>query len=1486
MVVINLGDHVWIPPTRRSEFAVPIGAVVKEIHSDGYLVEDDDNQLLKISKDANLKVMHPSSVDGVSDMIALGELNEGGILRNLHIRYKKDEIYTYTGSILVALNPYQVLPIYTAETIKTYRRHKIGELPPHLFAIGDNAYTHMRRYGTDQCIIISGESGAGKTESTKLLLQFLAAVSGQHSWIEQQILDSNPIMEAFGNAKTVRNDNSSRFGKYIEVHFGRDRGTIVSARIEQYLLEKSRIVTQAPGERNYHAFYYMLAGMSNAMKKTLCLGDARDFYYLTQGGAITVEGRHDSTEYANVSSAMRVLMFSQAEMDQIWSLLAAFLHLGNICFKEAQDCGMDASSITTDCIHHLHVAAHLLGVPMEELKSSLTTRRLFTGGECVTAPLSAATAVSMRDALVKTIYSQLFVWIVGKINEAIYKPPALRASASTPRSLVSPISPCQLHTANYQTTDSPTRLKDSPHRPIWSKWCLNGLASASAKLSEDRNQLPIDSGRNSVGVLDIFGFENFKKNSFEQLCINFANENLQQFFVRHIFKLEQEEYIAEGIQWKHIDYVDNQNTLNLIALHPMNVFALIDEECQFPQGTDVSLLNKLNTRHSKHPQYICPQSLVEKRFGIQHFAGAVYYEVNGFLEKSRDSFSSDLAFVIKLSTNEFLQGLFKDSISTAIESRKRSPTLGLQFKKSLDSLMRTLQVCQPFFVRCIKPNDLKRPGIFDRDLCVRQLRYSGMMETIRIRRAGYPIRHKFTEFVDRYRPLVTQHSVALGQDVGKAVEAICSSALTNNDYCLGRSKVFLKDFHDLRLERERDRKMAICATIIQAHWKGLLHRRQYLQLRQATIILQKMTRRFISRTRYKKVRRTILQLQALIHCEQKQREFKNTRRFIIQLQAVARGYLTRYNAKRRQWAANTIQAAYRRMLKRKASREDKLTSTCSTDLKSTVQNGDISLDDDSTLCPRKGECRRLQPLDESFMMDDLFNIVLENESGYGTDGFCFEAGCTTSDEQQADCSSGLTPNIVQLRPHQPDTYVNSSNTIWVVEKINAGDIQMEGTEVIKPIAANSSETMSPHVSPTERTVRNKEICSPTTNTDGTAAFIRFASHYFQAGATPYFSRRQLTKPLLAHANENDVLASLAIWVMILRFMEVLPEPNFQQSRANVASVDHTNIFKKTYTTTESQLSSQYRGQYPRARSLTESTTRKDTGELSNTRLRKGPVPVRSIQEETFLKMWRWMPFTRAGSTRLGENSSVSSLYKVHFIIGHAIVCSSLRDEIYCQICKQILRNPSRRSAAHGWFLLALCTGVFAPSERLIQPFRSFLHSGPSEFSQLCLRRLERTYKNGVRNQPPSWIELRATRLKSDIPLSVTCMDGKNYKILADSATTAGEICRALAKQLNLIDRFGFSLYIGVLDKVSSLGNSMDHLMDAISQCEQYALEKGSHNSGLPWQLYFRKEIFAPWHDPTIDPVATALIYHQVTRGLTNGEYRCDKVGNEVCRFYS
>lgn len=376
----------------------------------------------------------------------------------------------------------------------------------------------MRRYRQDQCIVISGESGAGKTESTKLILQYLAAISGKHSWIEQQILEANPILEAFGNAKTVRNDNSSRFGKYIDIHFS-SSGVIEGAKIEQYLLEKSRIVSQNPDERNYHIFYCLLAGLSSEEKRKLDLTDAQDYRYLTGGDCIRCDGRDDIAEFADIRSAMKVLMFSDPEIWEILKLLAALLHCGNIKYKATVIDNLDATEITENI--NVERVANLLGLPLQPLIDALTRKTLFAHGETVVSTLSRDQSVDVRDAFTKGIYGRLFILIVKKINSAIYKPKA--------------------------------------------------------------------ASRNAIGVLDIFGFENFDQNSFEQFCINYANENLQQFFVQHIFKLEQEEYNHEGINWQHIEFVDNQDALDLIAIKQLNIMALIDEEAKFPKGKDTQL---------------------------------------------------------------------------------------------------------------------------------------------------------------------------------------------------------------------------------------------------------------------------------------------------------------------------------------------------------------------------------------------------------------------------------------------------------------------------------------------------------------------------------------------------------------------------------------------------------------------------------------------------------------------------------------------------------------------------------------------------------------------------------------------------------------------------------------------------------------------------------------------------------------------------------
>ncbi|CAG0899982.1 unnamed protein product, partial [Cyprideis torosa] len=745
--VLVPGDYIWIEPTTRREFDVAIGAKVIAAEGRRIQVVDDDGKEQWLTPERRIKAMHPTSVKGVEDMISLGDLHEAGILRNLLIRYNGNFIYTYTGSILVAVNPYQILPIYTMDQIKLYRDKRIGELPPHIFAIGDSCYGNITRHRQDQCVVISGESGAGKTESTKLILQYLAAISGRHSWIEQQILEANPILEAFGNAKTIRNDNSSRFGKYIDIHFDAS-GTIVGAAIDQYLLEKSRIVSQAKNERNYHIFYCMLAGLSREEKQEFELQDASRYSYLTKGQSITCDGRDDAAEFADIRSAMKVLMFADAEIKDVLNLLAVVLHMGNLEFQEQIIDHLDATEIPD--ASNLRRCAKVMRVREQALKVAITTRTIFTQGETVVSTHSVAQSQDIRDALCKGIYSRLFFWIVKKINAAIHRP-------------------------------------DSPRK-------------------------------NSIGVLDIFGFENFDHNSFEQFCINYANENLQQFFVQHIFKLEQEEYNLESINWQHIEFVDNQEALDMIGVKSLNIMSLIDEEAKFPKGSDQTMLTKMHKLHSKNRNYLKPKSDINTSFGLNHFAGVVFYDTRGFLEKNRDTFSADLLQLIHVSGNQFLKTIFEEDIRMGSETRKRAPTLSTQFKKSLDSLMRTLGQCQPFFIRCIKPNEFKKPMMFDRELCCRQLRYSGMMETIRIRRAGYPIRHTFREFVDRYRFLINGVPPPHKVDCEAAASKICAAVLgPKSDYQLGKTKVFLKDAHDLFLEQERDRMLTRKILIIQKH---------------------------------------------------------------------------------------------------------------------------------------------------------------------------------------------------------------------------------------------------------------------------------------------------------------------------------------------------------------------------------------------------------------------------------------------------------------------------------------------------------------------------------------------------------------------------------------------------------------------------------------------------------------------------------------------
>ncbi|XP_036379710.1 unconventional myosin-VIIa-like [Megalops cyprinoides] len=1384
-MILFQGDYVWLDLKTGREFDVPVGAMVKLCESGQIQVVDDDGKdhWIEPQNATNIKPMHPTSVHGVEDMIRLGDLNEAGILRNLFIRYKEHVIYTYTGSILVAVNPYQLLPIYSAEHIRLYINKKIGEMSPHIFAIADNCYFNMQRSNKDQCCIISGESGAGKTESTKLILQFLASISGQHSWIEQQVLEANPILEAFGNAKTIRNDNSSRFGKYIDIHFNK-RGAIEGAKIEQYLLEKSRVCRQAHDERNYHIFYCMLKGMTPAQKEELELTQATDYAYLTMGNCIVCDGRDDLKEYSNILSAMKVLMFTDTENWEISKLLAAILHMGNMHYKARTYDNLDACVVvqSTDLVS----VATLLEVDSKELTSCLTTRTLITRGESVTTPLSVEQALDVRDAFVKGIYGRLFVWIVDKINAAIYRPPSGDTQAV----------------------------------------------------------------RRSIGLLDIFGFENFTINSFEQLCINFANENLQQFFVRHVFKLEQEEYNLENINWQHIEFTDNQDALDMIAIKPMNIISLIDEESKFPKGTDATMLYKLNSQHKLNIHYIHPKNTYETQFGIQHFAGIVHYETSGFLEKNRDSLHGDIIQLVHSSKNKFIKQIFQADVAMGVETRKRSPTLSSQFKRSLDLLMRTLSMCQPFFVRCIKPNEFKKPMLFDRELCIRQLRYSGMMETIRIRRAGYPIRHTFMEFVDRYRVLLPGVKPAHKQDnLQRTCRRIAEVVLgRNDDWQIGKTKIFLKDHHDMLLEIERDKAITNKVIFIQKAVRRYKDRTKFLKIRGAVILIQKIWRGYHCRKNYSAMQIGFLRLQALFRSYKVCRVYRRLRWCVMHIQAHCRGFLLRQTFNRRRWAIITLQAHARGMIARRLCKRLKIEYE------------------------RRLEAERLRLAEEEKLLQQMTARRAKEEAERKHQERLAELAREEAErERQEQEESRRKKEMVEQMEKAKQEPVNDSDMVDKMFGFLGSSNSFPGQEGQAPQGFEDLEQAQMALD--EEDIDDALPLPEDEEEDlSEYKFAKFAATYFQGTATHTYLRRPLKQPLLFHEDEGDQLAAMAVWITVLRFMGDLPEPKYHvvisdgSEKIPVMTKIYETLSKRTYKRDLQAMQLEGEESAPNERQKRNSVRHK----LVSLTLKKKS----KITEEVARRLSEGEYSLQVSS--MLEERPTSNLEKLHFIIGNGILRPTLRDEIYCQICKQLTQNPSRTSHARGWILISLCVGCFAPSEKFVKHLRNFINGGPPGYAPFCEERLRRTFMNGTRTQPPSWLELQATKSKKPIMLPVTFMDGTTKTLLTDSATTARELCNALADKISLRDRFGFSLYIALFDKVSSLGSGNDHVMDAVSQCEQYAKEQGAQERNAPWRLFFRKEIFTPWHNPAEDSVATNLIYQQIIRGVKFGEYRCDQ----------
>ncbi|XP_043952757.1 unconventional myosin-Va isoform X9 [Gambusia affinis] len=867
--------RVWIPDAEEVWKSAELAKDYKNDDASLQLMLEDgttiDHKLDPKTK--NLPYLrNPDILVGENDLTALSYLHEPAVLHNLKVRFIDSKlIYTYCGIVLVAINPYETLPIYGTDIINAYSGQNMGDMDPHIFAVAEEAYKQMARDERNQSIIVSGESGAGKTVSAKYAMRYFATVSGSASEanVEEKVLASNPIMEAIGNAKTTRNDNSSRFGKYIEIGFD-NRYRIIGANMRTYLLEKSRVVFQADEERNYHIFYQLCASANQPEFKNLRLSTANDFLYTRQGRSPVIEGIDDAKELRTTRHAFTLLGINESYQIGLFQVLAAILHLGNV---EIKDRDSDSSLIAPNN-RHLTAFCELVGVTYQDMSQWLCHRKLKTATETYIKPLPRLQATNARDALSKHIYAKLFSWIVEHVNKALV-----------------------------------TNVKQ----------------------------------HSFIGVLDIYGFETFEINSFEQFCINYANEKLQQQFNMHVFKLEQEEYMKEQIPWTLIDFYDNQPCINLIEAK-MGILDLLDEECKMPKGSDDSWAQKLYNTHLKTCSLFEKPRMSNRAFIIQHFADKVEYQCEGFLEKNKDTVNEEQIHVLKASKKfDLLVELFQDEEKATTptgqvpgtggrtrlsikpdkgrdtSSKEHKKTVGCQFRNSLQMLMETLNATTPHYVRCIKPNDFKLAFSFDPKRAVQQLRACGVLETIRISAAGFPSRWTYQEFFSRYRVLMKQKDVL--PDRKLTCKNVLEKLVQDQDkYQFGKTKIFFRAGQVAYLEKLRADKLRAACIRIQKTIRCWLARKKYLRQRSAAITIQRFTRGYQARCLAKFMRRTqaatIIQKYQRMCVERKR--FRQKQAAALAMQTILRAYMARqkYQALLREHKAVIIQKHVRGWLAR------------------------------------------------------------------------------------------------------------------------------------------------------------------------------------------------------------------------------------------------------------------------------------------------------------------------------------------------------------------------------------------------------------------------------------------------------------------------------------------------------------------------------------------------------------------------------------------
>ncbi|KAM9715378.1 unconventional myosin-XVB [Menidia menidia] len=737
-------------------------------------------------------------VDEVDDLSQLEEVSESSVLLNLKKRFQRDCIYTYIGNMLLSVNPFKPLNIYTEEFRQKYEAKEQHENTPHVYSIADSAFQRSQTSTQEQCIIISGQSGSGKTEATKLIVHYLTSVyQGRESRFRQP-MEVFPILESFGNAKTILNNNSSRFGKYLHVHIL--HGVVVGTSLSKYLLEKSRVVFQANKERNYHVFYELLAGLNDWDKQELYLQGAETYYYLNQGGACELRGKQDKMDFQFLVQCFETIGLQDEQISTIWAILSAILQLGNICFSSYENESFEVARILSES--ESRRVGTLLQISSEALQTVITHRVTETTYDRIYCPLSVESAIESRDTIAKALYSVLFDWLLEQINDWL----------------------------------SPTEMDST------------------------------------VGVIDIYGFEDLGVNSFEQLCINYANEELQHFINKAVISQEQEEYSTEHIQWNPIPLKNFHSCLEVISSRPHGILRILDDQTCLPQATDHTFLQKCHYHHANNPYYTKPKKPMPV-FTVHHYAGAVTYQVHNFLNKNHDHFRTEVVELFSRSRTQMISELFRKVQDNYMQHRvlgwrgkglRHQPsTAASHFLQSLTELTTRLQRCRTTFICCLKPNYVKLPAAFDVDYVLTQLRNTGILETIHIRKEGFPVRIEYSSFTQRYGVLLNLPSGELS-DREMTVALLDMLAAEEGQYRFGLTKVFLKEILHQQLEEKWSSTQTWAAITIQRNIRGFLCRRNFKFFKQKAIVIQSHIRGHQARKYFKRLKQSFTQFWAVM----------------------------------------------------------------------------------------------------------------------------------------------------------------------------------------------------------------------------------------------------------------------------------------------------------------------------------------------------------------------------------------------------------------------------------------------------------------------------------------------------------------------------------------------------------------------------------------------------------------------------------------------